>query len=725
MKKLYASTILAGGFVFSAGALAQEALPAIDVGAPQPFQLGQTAVGEQKGAVDLRPPVDKNADNGPLPRQRTDALGGVTISNRQIETFAKETLDQAVNLAAGVNSETTGTARNEQNIYVRGFDRWQVPVTVDGVRVYLPQDNRLDFARFTTPDIAEIQISEGYVSVLDGPGGMGGLINLVSRKPTREIDTDLRSRLDLGRDGTYEGILSSAYVGTKQQNYYAQVSGTWRDMKGWMLPESFGSAPDQGWGFRQGTGTYDWNVNAKVAWTPNATDEYSLSFRHQEGKKGAPYNVVDPLSSQSAWNWPYWNTQSLYFLSNTKLGDSSYVKTKAYWNKFDNDLVAYSNQWVPIQNTPAAFNSVYNDYALGAGVEAGTVVAGVDTVKASLEYRLDAHNAWQQYYAFKGFKGCTPNVVCYTQPITTTLEDTYSAAIENTYHPTPQIDLVQGFSYDWRHLRQAQDFNSSLPTPSSPTPFGVVNYPVNDGHAPNFQGAAIYHYTDKDNIHANVSDRERFPTLFERFSTRFGGATSNPGLEPERAINFDIGWSSEFAPRSKVTVDLFYSVVRNLIQSVPVPAYGPGVTQSQNVGDGHYFGGEATVDYAVRDDFSLGGNLTVIHRQVYAPYILNFQPIGVPDLKVNLFAGYRPLPELTLTPSLELDGSRWTVTDIIAPIYYRTGAFAVVNMNAEYQATKNLTFSAGVRNVFDAAYILTYGYPEPGRSIYLGVKATF
>src|SRR5208337_1925922 len=152
-----------------------------------------------------------------------------------------------------------------------------------------------------------------------------------------------------------------------------------------MLPESFGSTPDQGWGFRQGTGTYDWNVNAKVGWTPNATDEYSLSFRHQEGKKGAPYNVVDPLSGQSAWTWPYWNTQSLYFLSNTKLGETSYVKTKAYWNKFDNDLLAYSNQWVPIQNTPAAFNSVYNDSALGAGVEAGTVIAGVDTVKASLE----------------------------------------------------------------------------------------------------------------------------------------------------------------------------------------------------------------------------------------------------------------------------------------------------------------------------------------------------
>ena len=36
--------------------------------------------------------------------------------------------------------------RNESDIFVRGFGRWQVPLMVDGVRIYLPADNRLDFA---------------------------------------------------------------------------------------------------------------------------------------------------------------------------------------------------------------------------------------------------------------------------------------------------------------------------------------------------------------------------------------------------------------------------------------------------------------------------------------------------------------------------------------------------------------------------------------------------
>lgn len=728
MKKLLACTMLGGGlagFAMIADAAAQEELPPLDVG-PQPFTLGQTAVGEKKGSVEPRPPVAINTDAGPTPVQRTDSFGGVTISNRQNETFARYSLDQSVNIAPGVNSETTGGPRNEQDIYVRGFNRWQVPLTIDGVRVYLPADNRLDFARFLTPDIAEVQISKGYASVLDGPGGMGGQINLVTRKPTREVEAELRARTEFGRDGTYEGVKSYAYLGTRKESYYAQISSAWRDLRGWMLPDSYQSTPIQGWGFRNRSGTSDWSANAKIGYTPNATDEYSLSFIHQEGKKGVPYNIFDPIKLQRYWTWPYWNVQSLYFLSNTKIGDASYVKTRGYWNKLNNSLDSFSNPIMTLQNTPAAFNSAYNDYALGGGIEVGTIVAGVDTVKTSLEYRLNSHSADQQYFAFFGpaFKNvkCFPNVVCYTQPTISSLEDIYSVAIENTYRPTPQIDLVQGFSYDWRHLRQAEDFNT---TPTPALPFGVVHYPLSDAQAPNFQGAAIYRYADRQEAHFNVSDRQRFPTLFERFSTQFGKAVTNPTLQPERAINFDLGWSYEFAPRSKISADLFYDVIRKLIQQVPEPAYGPTVTQFQNVGQGRFFGGELTADYFVRDDFSLGGNLTIMHRRVSAPYIPNFQPIGVPDFKMFLFAGYRPLEGLTITPNLEIDGSRWTATDIAPVIYFRTGAFIVVNTNVDYQVARNVKLSVGARNLFDTAYTLTYGFPEPGRSLYFGMKATF
>ena len=60
----------------------------------------------------------------------------------------------------GVTMTNTGGSRNEKDILVRGFDRFRVPLYEDGVRIYLPYDNRLDFGRFLTPDLSEVQVAK-------------------------------------------------------------------------------------------------------------------------------------------------------------------------------------------------------------------------------------------------------------------------------------------------------------------------------------------------------------------------------------------------------------------------------------------------------------------------------------------------------------------------------------------------------------------------------------
>ena len=72
-----------------------------------------------------------------------------------------------------------------------------------------------------------------------------------------------------------------------------------------------------------------------------------------------------------------------------------------------------------------------------------------------------------------------------------------------------------------------------------------------------------------------------------------------------------------------------------------------------------------------------------------------------------------------------IHGSRDDFSTTNGAVYYRTGAYFLTNFNTDYQATDNLTLTAGVRNLFDVAYTFTDGFPEPGRSVYLGAKTTF
>ena len=219
-------------------------------------------------------------------------VGGSLLTRDQMWTFDRNSLDQAVNVVPGVVSTFDSNGRrNESDIFVRGFGRWQVPLMLDGVRIYLPADNRLDFSRFLTADIAEVQIQKGYASVLDGPGAMGGAINLVTRKPTKTFEAEASG--GFGGRSDNEGWNGYAMAGTRQPKYYLQGSVNYADRNFWTLSGDYqpraGSLQPSG--RRLSSDSADSRLNLKAGFTPNATDEYTFNYIKQEGEKGAPLNV--------------------------------------------------------------------------------------------------------------------------------------------------------------------------------------------------------------------------------------------------------------------------------------------------------------------------------------------------------------------------------------------------------------------------------------------------
>jgi iron complex outermembrane receptor protein len=371
-----------------------------------------------------------------------------------------------------------------------------------------------------------------------------------------------------------------------------------------------------------------------------------------------------------------------------------------------------------------ASNSWYHDWSLGSSIEAGKDLLPWDTLKAAVHYRRDTHNEANFYFSNPQTgdgTGCTANVVCYTAPVVSEFEDTYSTALENTAHVWNHIDLVQGFSYEWRNTLQARGFNGSS------APYGVIYYPNSYAAAPNGQLAAIWHYNDTDKVYLTFSDRTRFPTLFERYSTKFGLAIANAGLKPERAANVQLGWEGFIAPRVKVEADAYFSDVQDMIQSVNITlSNGKSTTQSQNVGHGHILGADLKADWAVTDDLAVGGHASLIHRWVNLATAItpNVQLVGVPGVTALFYAQWRLLPSLTLTPNVQIAGQRWS-SNAANTGYVLTGAYTLVNLNAEWRATDSLTLTAGAKNLTDRLYVLTDGYPEPGRTFYLGARYTF
>ncbi len=434
-----------------------------------------------------------------------------TVTIEDVWTFNRNTLDEAIKLVPGVTSTLDGTARrNERGIYVRGFGRWQVPLSIDGIRIYLPADNRLDFNRFLTQDLSEIEVQKGYVSVLDGPGGMGGAINLITRKPAEPFETEFRIGAGEGVEDAY------LHIGSLHESFYVQGSVSYLDREYWNLSDDFVPTAIENGGERDGSDNRDSRANVKIGFTPNDGDEYSLSYTAQTGEKGAPLHVLNdpPNPPNSYWRWPTWDIGNLYWLSVTRFGaaDDVTLKTTLFDNTYENSLYAYDNATYTTQSLPGRFQSFYDDSGYGGSVEVELPLGERNTFGAAYHQRRDEHTEYNDNRptnpAFRSI-----------EPVQATLEDTWSLAVENTFAATSDLDLVAGLSYEENELELAQEFNAIA---------GLFEYPTGGSDATNVQGAAYWRYAEGRELRGVISSRTRFPTIFERFSTRFGTALPNP-----------------------------------------------------------------------------------------------------------------------------------------------------------------------------------------------------
>lgn len=647
-----------------------------------------------------------------------DLIGGSTITNEAMWTFNTQSLDKAVEMAPGVTVHTTGGSRNERDIYVRGFDRFRVPLSMDGVRIYLPADNRLDMQRFLTPDIAEVQIQKGYVSVLNGPGGMGGAINLVSRKPIKEVEIEGRAGLVMtGNMDELNQWNSYAFAGTRQKGYYAQVSGTIVDQDHFSLSDDFTPVylPNEDGGSRDHSEFKDWRINAKIGITPNATDEYSINYTTQGGEKSAPLNVRrGQLQGDRNWTWPRWDIDSLSWLSKTRIGSASYIKTNAYYNTFDNLLRSYDDATYSTQTLQRAFNSFYDDNAYGGLVELGTELIPMNTLKGVVHFRRDTHNERNHN------RPDSPNNA-FVEPWQTNIEETWSFAAENTFHATRRLDIVAGLSFDTHEVLKAEEWDSDNDR--------IKQNKTTKSDAWNYQGGAIYSFSETGKLHATVSSRTRFPTVFERYSTRFGTAIINPDLAPERATTYEIGATETFFNQARVSAAVFYSDIKDSIQSVYLVSPTPSnpnrvVTQSQNIAGEHY-GAEISLDWDIAPGLRIGGNYAYLERS-YDYIRPGTKPEGTPRHEAFLYLSWDATPQLTITPSLNLASDRYSIVNSgIAPAYIETGAYALLNIQAEYKFNENFSAAIGGTNLTDENYELVEGFPEAGRQFFANARMKF
>ncbi len=611
-------------------------------------------------------------------KDSTNAIGA-----KRMEVFNSMNTSHALNTLPGVTLSNFG-ARNESTVFIRGFDLRQVPVFIDGIPVYVSYDGYVDMARFTTFDLAEINVSKGFTSVLYGPNTLGGAINLVSRKPTEKFEF-------AGATGYLTGgYRTNINVGSKVGKFYFQGGVSQLNRSYYNLSKSFDSTAHENGGRRDNSYSKDTKYSFRIGFTPTKKQEYVFNYVNQQGEKGTPVyagnDVENALYSKPRyWQWPYWNKESFYFLSNTTLDSNSYVKVRLYYDIFKNQLTSFDDATYTTISKPYAFQSIYNDDSYGGSAEYATRVIKRNMLKAAVHYKHDRHREY--------------NV---GEPQRMMEDNTISAGIEDVYKPTDRLQIMPGISYNMRKSGGAEGYNSSTKE--------IFNYESNNNSAWNAQIGAVYKLKNNRIVRAAVARKSRFATMKDRYSYRMGTAIPNPDLHAERSMNYELTYSDLLFYKMKLEGSIFYSKLDNTIQSVN--NVQPGISQMQNTGAAEFSGVEASMEYAVHRTLQYGFNYTYIERKNISTAEIKFT--DVPNHKVFTYLQYTPMKGSYLVGSVEYNSKRYSTS-------YATSAseFVLLNTKASVKFLKYFAIEGGVNNILDKNYSLTEGYSEQGRNYFV------
>jgi iron complex outermembrane receptor protein len=604
------------------------------------------------------------------------------ISAQRIEKFNRVDVSNALNLLSGVSIANVGP-RNESVVYVRGFDLRQVPVFIDGVPVYVPYDGYVDMGRFTTFDLAEINVSKGFASILYGANTMGGAINLVSRKPVEKFELS-------GRIGVFsgKGFRGNINAGSRIGKFYFQAGISELKQQTFPLSDDFKARRYQRTDNRENAYRDDFKVSLKAGFTPNATDEYVVGYVNQQGEKGNPPYVGDDAKITTRfWQWPKWNKQSLYFISNTALGAKSKIKTRLYYDTFVNSLFSFDDTTYTKKTRPYAFESYYNDYTVGGNAEFESRALKNNIFKANVQYKRDIHR--------ENDLG---------EPVQSYIDNTLSIGVENSYQVTSALAIIPGASFNSRQSEQAQEYNATTKE--------LTNFADSKNSAVNAQLGVFWDIRAGHSLRASIARKTRFATIKDRYSYRMGQAIPNPDLHAEIAVNFDLSYTGKISDAFSVQASIFNSAINDIIQQVD--NVQPGRFQLQNAGKARFYGAELGFDYKSEKGLTLGANYTYIKRKnITNPTILF---TNVPENKVFGFVDYSFLKRVNLLLSAEYNSDRYSTS-----YGTRAKAYTLVNTKASVNIYKFISIEGGINNIFDKNYSLVEGFPEAGRNFFVSL----
>lgn len=633
------------------------------------------------------------------------------ITAEDIAATNSRTVAEVLQYAPAIR--VTSGQKNEPRVSLHGLTQSQILVLIDGVPFYETYYGALDLNQIPVDNIAKIEITEGAASVLYGPNGLGGVINIVTKKATDKPFTSFRA--ELSENSTY-GL--SATHGQKAGKFSYWLNYSRQHSNGWDLSDDF--TPRQGSIRRMPGGTtttviqekgerlnsdYESdNVWAKFGYEPNKNSEYYINLHYLNRERGNPPSLdrvqvfTTPPAFSQFWRYPKYESWGIDLNAKQRIMDNLAVRATLYYHNHIDDLASYSD----LDYATRIALSRYKDNMLGGSLIFDYQPIKADTIRFAVNYRRDVHEDRDDEYL----------------PFAKKSSYTGSIGVENEYRPIDNLAVVAGISYDWFDVREAQ----------RPIIIGGVFQGFDSFDTPNTDSfnpmaGVTYTFAGNTKLYGSIARKTRFPTLYQLYTSRGG----NPNLSAEKATNYIIGVKRPFSNIASAELVLFYYDIADMIVRS-----GPNNTDPLlNISNVTIQGVTVKAEVYPLSSLTVGGDFTWNDAEDRSDRRVTDRVVNVPVYKADAWVRYE-LPYRNLRTRFELTGlyvgrtySQLPTLSSPTDPELKTSDYFIFDAKISQPFLKHFEVYAAAKNLTDKNYEPEVGYPAPGRSYWVGLSAKF
>jgi len=597
------------------------------------------------------------------------------VTPMQLRSIPVHTVDDYLAYLPGVNiNRPFGIFSGKATVSMRGLsglEQARTLVLIDGIPVNKTDGGSVNWNLINTDNVERIEVTKGPGSSLYGGNAMGGIINVITKKPVEKLSGKLT--FEGGTYNTYGSRLSlsgrmKAY--TEQKGFYWNLNGFARQSDGYISQ----SKPDITQytvksGMKEGSGGvklgYDFNANQNVEFDLRYYDDMRETGEKVYQTDGN-YTQYETYQTRATYKANVNGTRinaSIFYIQENYKKQNEYMKDASY-TLYDVDS---KRKDMGLLFTASHDLGKYNNVTAGFDLKQGSVDAS-DVYYTSTD-KVNNAGKMNFYAAFA--------------------QDEIKLWKE-------KVKIIAGLRYDYASFFDGKfDIENPSVAMSYMTIYQIPSIETADWSALSPKLSLQYEFNKQTRTYLSFSQGFRPSVLDDMCRSgkiKGGFKVANPKLKPEFITNYE--WGMDASPWEKlhVAASVYYSTGKDFMyyvstgKSIDLGYSVSPVYECKNISKVEIYGAEAEVNYDLTQGLSIFANYTYTHSKIKKFTVTD------PEVDADLTGKYLT----NVAPNLFTAGFNWNNR--------------MVNVSAFYRFTDQMWINDS--NGYDDKYLLSYKYPS-------------